>query len=260
MDSSVASADNSRTIACAAQDKDIDRARCHEAPGRHSVSTIGARSAAWRLQGCLCRVLATASTSARDRTERRRIAGVRGRLGPRYSVCLADTPLARYSVRRSRPAARRSASSTRADTTRSDVVVMTAGAGRLGTLLVQAAAGAAVLATAGGPAKVNLVGSLGADLAVDHRPPHWPDEAGAALDRARRHGRTKDRVGGAVGGAASSRSQRVRGEPIALSAGSPLHAASLSPARWGAHVRSTRRASMRVPTKASSGWARARGA
>ncbi|MGI5281861.1 zinc-binding dehydrogenase [Nonomuraea polychroma] len=57
----------------------------------------------------------------------------------------------------------------------SDVVLATAAAGGIGTLLVQYArsAGARVIGAAGGPAKVRRVEELGADLAVDYRQPGW---------------------------------------------------------------------------------------
>ncbi|WP_280433200.1 zinc-binding dehydrogenase [Nocardia brasiliensis] len=63
------------------------------------------------------------------------------------------------------------------------VAIVTAAAGGLGTLLVQAAknAGATVLGLAGGPAKVELVQSNGADLAVDYLRPDWPDQVRAFL-------------------------------------------------------------------------------
>ncbi|HYN92581.1 MAG TPA: zinc-binding dehydrogenase [Pilimelia sp.] len=64
-----------------------------------------------------------------------------------------------------------------------DVVLVTAAAGGLGTLLVQAArrVGAAVVGVAGGPAKVDRVRELGATAAVDYTRPGWPDEVRAAL-------------------------------------------------------------------------------
>jgi NADPH:quinone reductase len=60
--------------------------------------------------------------------------------------------------------------------TADDVVLVTAAAGGLGTLLVQAAraAGAFVVGVAGGPAKVEAVAKLGADLAVDYMVTDWP--------------------------------------------------------------------------------------
>ncbi|MYV98019.1 zinc-binding dehydrogenase [Streptomyces sp. SID3343] len=60
--------------------------------------------------------------------------------------------------------------------TAEDVVLVTAAAGGLGTLLVQAAraAGAFVVGVAGGPDKVEAVAELGADLAVDYTAEDWP--------------------------------------------------------------------------------------
>jgi len=64
-----------------------------------------------------------------------------------------------------------------------DVVLVTAAAGGLGTLFVQAArnAGAVVVGVAGGPEKVECVSALGADVAVDYREPGWADRVRAAL-------------------------------------------------------------------------------
>jgi NADPH:quinone reductase len=78
-----------------------------------------------------------------------------------------------------------------------DVVLVTAAAGGIGTLLVQAArrAGATVLGVAGGPEKTERVRALGA-IAVDYRQPDWPHEV-------RAHGReitlALDGVGGEPG-------------------------------------------------------------
>ncbi|MDX3076544.1 zinc-binding dehydrogenase [Streptomyces sp. MI02-7b] len=65
-----------------------------------------------------------------------------------------------------------------------DVAVVTAAAGGIGTLLVQAArnAGATVLGLAGGPAKAARVRELGADAAVDYTADGWTAAARAALD------------------------------------------------------------------------------
>jgi NADPH2:quinone reductase len=59
-----------------------------------------------------------------------------------------------------------------------DVVVVTAAAGGLGTLFVQAARhrGATVVGLAGGPEKVARVTALGADVAVDYDQPDWVAE------------------------------------------------------------------------------------
>jgi len=67
--------------------------------------------------------------------------------------------------------------------TAGDVVVITGAAGGLGTLLVQAtrAAGAFVVGLAGGQAKLALVASLGADVAVDYRVEGWPERVVSEL-------------------------------------------------------------------------------
>jgi NADPH2:quinone reductase len=64
-----------------------------------------------------------------------------------------------------------------APVTASDVVLVMAAAGGIGTLLVQHArrVGATVVGAAGGPAKAARVRSLGADLAVDYSAPGWTD-------------------------------------------------------------------------------------
>ncbi|MET0741491.1 MAG: zinc-binding dehydrogenase [Candidatus Nanopelagicales bacterium] len=64
-----------------------------------------------------------------------------------------------------------------------DVVLVTAAAGGLGTLFVQAsrAAGAVVIGVAGGGSKVRVARELGA-LAVDYSRSDWPAEVRAALD------------------------------------------------------------------------------
>ena len=84
-----------------------------------------------------------------------------------------------------------------------DVVLVTAAAGGLGALLVQAAkaAGAQVVGVAGGPDKIALAASLGADVAVDYRRPEWVAEVEAALGE-RRVTVALDGVGGAIGRAA----------------------------------------------------------
>ncbi len=68
-----------------------------------------------------------------------------------------------------------------------DVVLVTAAAGGIGSLLVQAArnAGATVVGVAGGAAKVERVRQLGADIAVDYTTDGWPaqlPEVTVALD------------------------------------------------------------------------------
>lgn len=84
-----------------------------------------------------------------------------------------------------------------------DVVLVTAAAGGLGALFVQAArnAGATAVALAGGPEKVERVRALGADVAVDYRQPDWPDQVRAALGE-RTVTVALDGVGGDAGRAA----------------------------------------------------------
>ncbi|MGW1153893.1 zinc-binding dehydrogenase [Streptomyces rubiginosohelvolus] len=66
------------------------------------------------------------------------------------------------------------------------VVVVTAAAGGIGTLIVQYAknAGATVIALAGGPAKVARATENGAGLALDYTRPGWPLRAREYLDTA----------------------------------------------------------------------------
>ncbi|MFE9324840.1 zinc-binding dehydrogenase [Nocardia sp. NPDC052278] len=63
------------------------------------------------------------------------------------------------------------------------VVVVTAAAGGIGTLLVQYAknVGSTVVGLAGGPAKVELVQRNGADIAIDYLRPDWPEQVRAQL-------------------------------------------------------------------------------
>jgi NADPH2:quinone reductase len=94
-----------------------------------------------------------------------------------------------------------------AQLTADDVVLVTAAAGGLGSLMVQAArnAGAVAVGLAGGARKVARVRELGADVAVDYDAPDWPDAVRAAL-RDRHGGREPtvalDGVGGDRGRAA----------------------------------------------------------
>ena len=74
-----------------------------------------------------------------------------------------------------------------AQITADDIVLVTAAAGGIGSLLIQAArnAGATVIGAAGGPEKVAHVRALGADVAVDYSEPGWTDAIGevtVALD------------------------------------------------------------------------------
>ncbi|MCW2861911.1 MAG: NADPH:quinone reductase [Actinoallomurus sp.] len=75
-----------------------------------------------------------------------------------------------------------------------DRVLIEAAAGGVGTLLVQLAraAGAVVVAAAGGTRKVSLARDLGADVGVDYRAPDWTARAGT-VDV------VFDGVGGAIG-------------------------------------------------------------
>lgn len=82
-----------------------------------------------------------------------------------------------------------------------DRVLVEAAAGGVGSLLVQVAtaAGAWVVAAAGGTAKTKRALDLGADIAVDYREPGWP---GAVRDAAGALDVVFDGVGGAIGRAA----------------------------------------------------------
>jgi NADPH2:quinone reductase len=84
-----------------------------------------------------------------------------------------------------------------------DVILVTAAAGGLGTLLVQAGrnAGAMVAGVAGADRKLALVRRLGAAVAVDYNQPGWSEEVRTAL-AARPVTIVYDGVGGAVGQAA----------------------------------------------------------
>jgi NADPH:quinone reductase len=87
-----------------------------------------------------------------------------------------------------------------AELTPDDVVLVTAAAGGMGALFVQAveALGATALGLAGGPAKVERVRALGASVAVDYLQPGWPDRVRAALPD-RRPTVALDGVGGTLG-------------------------------------------------------------
>jgi NADPH2:quinone reductase len=84
--------------------------------------------------------------------------------------------------------------------TEDDIVLVTAAAGGLGSLLVQAArhAGAVVVGVAGGPAKVQRTARLGATVAVDYSAPGWSDAVREALD-GREVTVALDGVGGPLG-------------------------------------------------------------
>lgn len=91
----------------------------------------------------------------------------------------------------------------RAALTADDVVLVTAAAGGVGNLFVQAGrhAGAVVVGVAGGPEKVARVRALGATHAVDYADPGWPERVLAALD-GREPTVVLDGVGGTPGRAA----------------------------------------------------------
>ena len=87
-----------------------------------------------------------------------------------------------------------------AQPTPDDVVLVTAAAGGIGSLLVQAAhhVGAVVAGVAGGPDKVERARKLGADVGVDYGEAAWPDLVREALD-GRAVTLALDGVGGAIG-------------------------------------------------------------
>jgi NADPH2:quinone reductase len=87
--------------------------------------------------------------------------------------------------------------------TSKDVVLVTAAAGGLGSLFLQAArnAGATVIGVAGGTEKTAIVRSLGADVAVDYLQPAWAEQVRSSLDGAA-VSIVLDGVGGALGRAA----------------------------------------------------------
>lgn len=88
----------------------------------------------------------------------------------------------------------------RARLTADDVVLVTAAAGGLGALFVQAArdAGAYVVGAAGGEEKIRRVWELGADAAVDYRDEDWPAHVRATLE-GRELTVALDGVGGTLG-------------------------------------------------------------
>ena len=81
-----------------------------------------------------------------------------------------------------------------------DVVLVTAAAGGLGSLFVQAGrnSGAIVVGVAGDDAKVERVRELGADVAINYSEPGWPDRVRGALG-ARELTVVLDGVGGSLG-------------------------------------------------------------
>jgi NADPH:quinone reductase len=87
----------------------------------------------------------------------------------------------------------------------SDIVVVTAAAGGIGALLVQAArnAGATVIGAAGGPGKTALARDLGAAVTADYLQPDWAQTARAGLP-GRGATLVLDGVGGDIGHTAMS--------------------------------------------------------
>jgi NADPH:quinone reductase len=87
-----------------------------------------------------------------------------------------------------------------AQPTPDDVVLVTAAAGGIGSLLVQAVhnVGAVVAGVAGGQDKVERARKLGADVGVDYREPGWPDAVREALG-GRGVTLALDGVGGEIG-------------------------------------------------------------
>ena len=133
-----------------------------------------------------------------------------------------------------------------AQPTAQDVVLVTAAAGGLGSLLVQAArdAGASVVGVAGGQAKVQRVAQLGATVAVDYSAPGWSDAVREALD-GREVTVALDGVGGALGrGALELLGAGGRlilfgfssGEPTKLSAGDLFARGITASAAIGARI------------------------
>jgi NADPH2:quinone reductase len=82
-----------------------------------------------------------------------------------------------------------------------EVVAVEAAAGGVGTLLVQlaAAAGARVVALAGGEGKLAVARELGAHVAIDYRQPGWPEQVRSAVGEL---DVVFDGVGGQIGVAA----------------------------------------------------------
>ncbi|MEW2393256.1 zinc-binding dehydrogenase [Streptomyces venezuelae] len=85
-----------------------------------------------------------------------------------------------------------------------DVVLVTSAAGGVGRLVVQYAhsLGATVIGAAGGPAKVDAVRALGADIAVDYDRLGWEREVAERLGGGRRVTAVLDGVSGEKGAAA----------------------------------------------------------
>ncbi|MFH8745761.1 zinc-binding dehydrogenase [Streptomyces rimosus] len=124
------------------------------------------------------------------------------------------------------------------DLTADDVALVPAAAGGIGSLLVQYAknVGATVIGLAGGPAKVERVRKLGADLAVDYTNAGWPSVVRAFLAVRALPGATVvfDSVGGEPGRAAVGLLARG-GQHLVVgwSSGAPLEFAEGEPAERG---------------------------
>jgi NADPH:quinone reductase len=127
-----------------------------------------------------------------------------------------------------------------------DVVLVTAAAGGIGTLVVRAAvqADATVIGAAGGADKADLVRGRGADLAVDYTRPDWRREVEAAFGE-RPVTVALDGVGGAIGRTALELlgvGGRLvlygwsSGEPTPLSAGDLLGRGISATAAIGARI------------------------
>jgi NADPH:quinone reductase len=141
--------------------------------------------------------------------------------------------------------------------TADDVVLVTAAAGGIGSLLVQAAraAGATVIGAVGGPDKVAHVRALGADAAVDYSRPGWSEEVGEATV-------ALDGVGGQIGRATLETLAPggrlilfgfASGEPTPLTAGDLFRRGITVSAAIGARVRATRELEERALAAAAAG-------
>jgi NADPH2:quinone reductase len=138
-----------------------------------------------------------------------------------------------------------------------DVVLVTAAAGGIGSLLVQAAraAGATVIGAAGGPEKAERVRALGAHRAVDYSAQRWADEVGEVTV-------ALDGVGGELGRAALELLAPggrlilygfASGEPTRLAAGDLFRRGITVSAAIGARVRATRELETRALAAAAAG-------
>jgi NADPH:quinone reductase len=127
--------------------------------------------------------------------------------------------------------------------TADDVVLITAAAGGIGTLLVQAAhdVGATVVGVAGGPHKVALVDRIGADHTIDYTGPDWPDAVREAV-AGRPVTLALDGVGGQIGRSALEL-LGVAGRLVMFgsSSGVPDRTVDRRPVQPGHHCRLRRR-------------------